>query len=152
HSFSPTLYGELRLTYSRVNNLASPGQAPVTSPCWQYANGAGATPSGNSIDFPGYFPTSLTCSFAAGLPTGGPQNIWQFQGSATKVMGKHSLQFGANYWNMRFNYTFGAFQQGYYQSDTMQAMLNGQIDFLEQAINPHGLVPGQTYCTGPNPC
>src|SRR5262249_19552127 len=135
---------------NRVNNLAPLGQAQATAPCYQYANGTGATPSGNPIDFPGYFPN--VCAFAGGIPTGGPQNIWQIQGSATKIMGKHSLQFGVNYWNMHFNYTFGAFEQGYFQGDTFQAMLNGQIDFLAQAINPRGLVPGQTYCTGPSPC
>ena len=95
--------------------------------------------------FPGYLPAS--CSFA-GLDTGGPQNVYQESGSLTKVKGKHTFKAGGSYFHMRFNFRFGAYENGYYESETMQDMLNGNIGFLEQAIDPRGHVPGERYCPG----
>jgi len=143
HSFAPTFFGELRGTYNRVNPQTPLGAAPPTAPCWQYSQ-AGQTPTGDSITFPGYLPTQ--CSFN-GLDSGGPQNVYQGAGSLTKLTGKHTLKFGGNVFHMRFNHRFGAFENGYYESESMQAMLAGDIGFLEQAIDPRGHVPGEKYST-----
>jgi hypothetical protein len=143
HVFSPSLFGELRATYNRVNTDTPLGEAPGTAPCWQYAFG-GPTPTADSITFPGYVPT--VCAFAS-VGAGGPQNVYQFQGSVTKSRGRHTFKFGGSYFHMRFNYHFGAFENGYYESESMQDMLNGQVDVLFQALDPRGHVPGDTYDT-----
>jgi len=143
HNFSQTFFGEIRGVYNRVNPNTPLGAAPATSPCWQYAL-ASSTPTGDFITFPGYLPTQ--CSFN-GLDSGGPQNVYQGAGSLTKLIGKHTLKFGGNVFHMRFNHRFGAYENGYYESETMQTMLAGTVEFLEQAIDPRGHVPGEHYDT-----
>jgi Carboxypeptidase regulatory-like domain/TonB dependent receptor len=149
HSFSPSLYSELRLTYNRVNNLQPLGQAPATTPCWQYDlfNNTGDF-GGQLIIFPGYSPD--VCSFA-GIPFGGPQNIYQLHNGWTLAKGKHTIKWGGGYLHLRDNRTFGAYEGAYFDSFTMQDMLNGQVDLTLAAVDPKGHVTGETYCIS-EPC
>ncbi len=150
HSFGTSLYSEFRLTYNRVNTLQPLSTAPSTTPCWQYDlyNNTGAF-GGNLIIFPGYSPS--VCSFA-GIPFGGPQNIYQGHNGWTFTHGKHTFKWGGGYLHLRDNRTFGAYEGAYFDSFSMQDMLNGQVDLTLAAIDPRGHVPGDRYCIGPNPC
>lgn len=150
HSFSPTLFGELRGTYNRVNTLQPLGQAPATTACWQYDlfNQTQAF-GGQLIVFPGYVPD--VCAFA-GIPFGGPQNIYQGHGGMTWLKGRHTVKWGGSYLHMRDNRTFGAYENAYFDTFTMQGMIDGGIDFLFAAVDPKGKVPGDTYCITTSPC
>src|SRR5215510_15189480 len=54
HAFSPRLFAESGVVYNRFLNLQPLGDAPATSPCWQYAF-FNSLPTG-PIVFPGYAP------------------------------------------------------------------------------------------------
>ncbi len=141
HVFSPTLSSETRVIYNRVFTSQPLGKAPATTPCWQYdLNGNTAT--GDLITFPGYVPS--VCAFA-GIPFGGPQNIYQGFEGVTLVKGKHTIKAGGQYLHLRDNRTFGAFENGFFDTFSMQGMLDGLVDFIFQAVDPKGKVPGDVY-------
>lgn len=150
HSFSPSLYSEFRLTYNRVLTIQPFSTAPATTPCWQYDlfNNTAAF-GGELIIFPGYSPA--VCSFA-GIPFGGPQNIYQGHNGWTYTKGKHTFKWGGGYLHLRDNRTFGAYENAYFDSFSMQDMLNGQVDLTLAGIDPRGHVTGERYCitTGTN--
>jgi hypothetical protein len=143
HAFSTNLYSEFRAGYNRVHPELPLGQAAGNTPCWQY-NGSffANTPTGDAITFPGYLPNQC---FFTGLDVGGPQNVYTGAGSVTWVKGRHTFKFGGSYFHMRHNHTFGAYENGYYESETMNDMLAGSILFFAQALNPQGHVPGEVY-------
>jgi len=143
HSFSGTVFTEFRASYDRVNPFLPLGKAPGTAPCWQYNRfNIGLTPTGDDITFPGYLPNAC---LGNGLDVGGPQNVYTGSASLTWVKGRHTFKFGGSYFHMRHNHTFGAYENGYYESPDMNSMLAGQILFFAQALNPQGHVPGQKY-------
>ena len=143
HSFSSTMFSETRVIYNRVLTDQPLGSAPATSPCWQY-DFFGNTPTGDIITFPGYVPN--VCAFA-GIPFGGPQNIYQFYEGITWQKGKHAIKAGGQYLHLRDNRTFGAYENAYFDTFDMQGMLDGRVDFIFAAIDPKGKVPGNTYNT-----
>jgi hypothetical protein len=150
HSFSPSLFSEFRLAYNRVNTLQPLSTAPATTPCWQYDFFSNTSDFGGQIIvFPGYTPD--VCSFA-GIPFGGPQNIYQFHNGWTYSKGKHTFKWGGGYLHLRDNRTFGAYEGAYFDSFSMQDMLNGLVDFTFAAIDPRGHSTGESYCitTGAN--
>jgi outer membrane receptor protein involved in Fe transport len=141
HSFSPRLFSETRAIYNRIFSLQPLGSAPATTPCWQY-DLFNATPTGDLIVFPGYVPD--VCSFA-GIPFGGPQNIYQVYEGLTYARGKHTVKWGGQYLHMRDNRAFGAYENAYFDTFSMQGMLDGNVDFIFAAIDPKGKVPGDVY-------
>jgi len=144
HTFGPTLFADFRATYNRVNTLQPLGQAPSTTPCWQYDSFTNTSDFGGQvITFPGY--VAADCSFS-GIPFGGPQNIYQFHNGWTFTHGKHTFKWGGGYLHLRDNRSFGAYENFYYDSFTMQDMMNGIIDFTAAAVDPKGHVAGETYC------
>jgi hypothetical protein len=143
HSFTPTMFSETRLIYNRVLTEQPLGEAPGTTPCWFY-DLAFSTPTGDQITFPGYVPN--VCVFA-GIPFGGPQNIYQVAQNLTWSRGRHTWKWGGQYVHMRDNRVFGAFQNAFQDTFIMQGMLDGQVDFIFVAIDPKGKFPGDTYNT-----
>ena len=143
HTFSTSIFTELHASYNRNNPQLPLGKAPGSTPCWQYNRfNKGIGTNGDNITLPGYLPGA--CSFA-GLDVGGPQNVYTAGGGLTWVKGKHTFKFGGSYFHMRHNHTFGAFENGYYESSNFNSLLAGQIKFFEQALDPKGHVPGDTY-------
>jgi hypothetical protein len=143
HTFSPSMVNETRLIYNRVFQNQPLGAAPGTVPCWQY-DFFGNTPTGDIIALPGYVPD--VCAFA-GIPFGGPQNIYQGYTGFTKLHGKHTLKAGGQMLHMRDNRSFGAYENGYFDTFAAQGLLDGQVDFIFVAIDPNGHVPGDVYST-----
>ena len=130
---------------SRASPIPQPATAraaPSTTPCWQYAqfNASSTGP----IVFPGYAPDA--CGSAA-LPSSGAQNVYQTYGSATLAWGRHTIKAGGQYLHLRDNRTFGANQTAFFQTSTMQGMLNGGVDAISVAIDPNGKAPGDIYDT-----
>jgi hypothetical protein len=142
HAFSPRLFVESGVAYNRFLNLQPLGAAPATTPCWQYAL-FNTLPTG-PIVFPGYAPDA--CGSAA-LPSSGAQNVYQTFGSATLAWGRHTIKAGGQYLHLRDNRTFGANQTAFFQTSTMQVMLNGGVDAISVAIDPNGKSPGDIYDT-----
>lgn len=143
NTFSPRVFSESRVVFNRLFDLQPLGEAPGTTPCWQYDFNA-ATPTGDIITFPGYLPEQ--CAFA-GIPFGGPQNIYQFFEGVTVSRGKHTIKGGAQYLHMRDNRTFGAYENGWFDTFDMQGMLDGRVDLIFLAMDPKGKVPGDVYRT-----
>ncbi len=143
HAFSSQLYSETRAIYNRVNTFQPLGAAPATTPCWNYDFNFN-TPTGDQIVFPGYVPN--VCVFA-GIPFGGPQNIYQaFQGFSY-VRGKHTFKWGGSFLQLRDNRTFGAYENAFFDTFDMQGMLDGRVDFVFAAIDPKGKTVGDVYNT-----
>jgi hypothetical protein len=142
HAFSPRLFAESGVVYNRFLNLQPLGAAPATTPCWQYAL-FNTLPTG-PIVFPGYAPDA--CGSAA-LPSSGAQNVYQVFGAATLTWGRHTIKAGGQYLHLRDNRTFGANQTAFFQTSTLQGMLNGGVDAVSVAIDPNGKAPGDIYDT-----
>ncbi|HEV2664288.1 MAG TPA: TonB-dependent receptor, partial [Blastocatellia bacterium] len=141
-AFSPRLFAESRVVYNRFLNRQPLGDAPATTPCWQYSL-FNSLPTG-AIVFPGYAPDA--CG-ASALPSGGPQNVYQVYGGMTLSWGRHTIKAGGQYLHLRDNRTFGANQTAFFQTSTMQGILNGGVDSISVAIDPNGKVPGNIYDT-----
>jgi hypothetical protein len=141
HSFTPNFYSETRGIYNRMLDVQPISNAPVTTPCWQYRY-LSDTPTGDIITFPQYGPD--WCSYA-GIPFGGPQNVYQAYQGFTWSRGKHTFKWGAQYIHMRDNRSFGAYASAYQRTDTMQDVLDGVVQRIQVAIDPKGKVAGDTY-------
>jgi len=141
HAFSQRLFSETRAMYARNNQVSPLGEAPGSVPCWQYQN-LFSTPTADPIVFPGYLP-NLCRGFS--IPSGGPKNIYQFYEGMMWSRGRHTIKWGGQYLHMRDNHTFGAFQNFFNRANTMQAMLDGQVDLLSGAIDPKGKFPNDAY-------
>ncbi len=139
-AFSPRLFSESRVVLNRLLNSQPLGAAPANTPCWQYRY-FNALPTG-AITFPGYLPNS--CGFAP-IPVNGAQNIYQVYEGVSLFWGRHTIKAGGQYLHLRDNRTFGAFQNAYFRTDTMQGMLNGNVDFIRVAIDPNLNTPGGVY-------
>jgi hypothetical protein len=142
HAFSPRLFTESRVAFNRFFNLQPLGAAPATTPCLQYQF-FNALPTG-SIVFPGYTPDA--CGSGA-FPLGGPQNVYQVYQGATLLIGRHTIKTGGQYLHLRDNRAFGANQTAFFQTSTMQGILNGNVDAISVAIDPNNKVPGAIYDT-----
>jgi hypothetical protein len=141
HSFSARLFSESRVTYNRFDQEQPLGKAPSTAPCWNYLNSFN-TPTGEQIVFPGYIPNQCV---AASIPSGGPQNVYQFYQGFTQAKGRHTIKYGGAYLQLRDNHTFGASENAFERTNSMQGILNGTVDRIQVAINPKGKVPGDVY-------
>ena len=141
HAFANNFFSETRVTYNRTNTFQGLGDAPLSTPCWQYGNLVN-TPTAEPIVFPGYLP-ALCAGFS--IPSGGPKNIYQIYNGMTYIRGKHTFKWGGGFTHIRDNHTFAALGLGFYQTFTAQGMLDGLVDFMFLAIDPKGKFPGDTY-------
>jgi hypothetical protein len=142
HSFSPTLFNESRISYSRTEPNAPLGKGSVNEMCLQYGN-LTSFGTGDAMVFPGYLPTS--CG-AFAIPSGGPQNNYSGYTGFTYSRGRNVFKWGGYARHLRDNHTFGASSNAFASSAAMQSLLNGQIDsIMSLAIDPRGHVPGDTY-------
>jgi hypothetical protein len=142
HSFSPRLFNESRLAFSRTFPNAPLGKGDVNIPCLQYQN-LTSTPDGNPLVFPGYLPAACA-TFS--LPSGGPQNTITGSSGFTLSRGKNTFKWGLYASHLRDNHTFGALQNAGGKISNPQNLLNGIIDTsFTLAYDPRGRFPGDTY-------
>jgi hypothetical protein len=142
HSFSATLFNESRIAYSRTEPQSPLGKGDVNEMCLQYT-ASGSLGTGDAMVFPGYLP-ALCGAFA--IPSGGPQNTYSAYTGFTYSHGRNIFKWGGYARHLRDNHTFGASQNANVQDSFTQNILNGTVDSLfSLAIDPRGLVPGDTY-------
>ncbi len=142
HSFTPTIFSESRIAFSRTTPNSPLGEAPFTVPCVQYG-GRFNTPTGDQIVFPGYLP-NLCGGFS--IPSGGPQNTYTAFSGWTWLKGKHTFKWGGYLSHLRDNHTFGALANASINVAQAQNLLDGETETsINVAIDPNGKFPGQLY-------
>jgi len=108
HSFTQNFLSATKLSYNRLNDL-QPLSATGAHPTL-YLNQANVasvdSTTGLSIALPGYLPFTP----GSGIPFGGPQNQYQIYEDLTWIHGKHNVQFGGGFIQIRDNRAFGAYE------------------------------------------
>lgn len=144
YTINPNLVSNTKFVYNRLKNFQPLGEQPVGPTL--YVRSALTTNLGSgAFAFPGYLPFTP----GAAIPFGGPQDIAQILQDISWMRGKHNFKFGAQFFYLRNNRTFGAFQNavfGLSVNNTAQGLNNlvaGNIQRLQVAVNPQGqLTPG----------
>ncbi len=135
-----------KVSYSRQNTNQPINGAPTPSLYLNQANTASTDgTTGTFIAFPGYLPTSP----GNALPFGGPSNVYQFEENMTYTKGKHTFTFGGEFFQLRDNRVFGAFEEAVEQvakngtnyATALGALQAGNIYSFEVALNPQGKLP-----------
>lgn len=112
HTFNPTTLNELRAGYYRFNFAAVEPANPMLPSA---AGFTGIVPQNTQA--PG-FPYLAIGSFALGNSFEGPQprldSNMSFADNFTKILGSHSLKFGASYEQFRVDNPFSYLNNGYY--------------------------------------
>lgn len=145
YNFSSSLIGVTRFTYNKLENQQPLGDQPVGPTL--YLKGAGNSISGTPIAFPGYLPFSP----GNAIPFGGPQHVYTASQELTWIKGDHIVKGGFQYYYIRDNRTFGAYENSVEQFDAgsntaaaVDRFFAGTLGQFQGAINPNGKLPGQT--------
>lgn len=117
-------------------------------------NAAGAALGSFQAALPGFLPFDARQD----LLFSGPQNLLQLYQDFTTTRGRHTFNFGGSYYYTQDNRTVGAFQNavavlGPNLPSALNNLVLGQVSTFATAINPLGLLPGQTIArpvTQPN--
>jgi outer membrane receptor protein involved in Fe transport len=155
HSFTSNFLSSTKFSYNRLNDLqplSSVGAHPTL-----YLNQANVasidSTTGYPITFPGYLPESP----GSGIPFGGPQNQYQIYEDLTWTHGRHSVQFGGGFIQIRDNRTFGAYENavevvaknGTDEATALATLQQGTMYQFLGAVNPEGKYPCvRDYSTG----
>lgn len=135
-----------KVSYSRQVNEQPINGVPTPSLYLNQANTASTdTNTGTYIALPGYLPLSP----GNALPFGGPSNVYQFEQNFTLTKGKHTITFGGEFFQLRDNRVFGAYEEAVEQvakngtktGAALSALQAGNIYSFEVAINPQGKLP-----------
>lgn len=143
YQFTSNLIGVTRFTYNYLKNEQPLGEQPEGPTLYlkTSANNIGGIP----IGFPGYLPFNP----GSAIPFGGPQKLSTISQELTWTVGDHILKGGAQYYSIRDNRAFGAFQNsvqtlGSNNATAVDNFFNGVLFQYQGAINPQGRFPGQT--------
>ena len=155
HSFTPNFLSSTKLSYNRLNDL-QPLSATGAHPTL-YLNQANVASiddsTGLPITFPGYLPETP----GSGIPFGGPQNQYQIYEDLTWTHGRHNVQFGGGFIQIRDNRTFGAYENavevvsanGTDEATALGQMQAGTMFNFLGAVYPEGKQPCvKDYSTG----
>jgi hypothetical protein len=147
YTFTPLLLSTSKVSFSRLNTLQPlNGTALIPGLYLNQANTASTdNGTGNVIALPGYLPTSP----GGALPFGGPANTYQFLQNINYTIKAHTLNFGGEFFQLRDNRTFGAYdnavqlvaKSGTGLSTALNALAAGDAYSYEVAINPQGHLP-----------
>ncbi|MBX7173140.1 MAG: carboxypeptidase regulatory-like domain-containing protein [Pyrinomonadaceae bacterium] len=145
YNYSSNLIGVSRFTFNRLENQQPLGDQPVGPTL--YLKASGNSISGTPIAFPGYLPFSP----GSAIPFGGPQYMYTASQEMTWIKGDHIVKGGFQYYYIRDNRTFGAYQNSVQQFDAgsnttaaVDRFFAGTLGQFQGAINPNGKIPGQT--------
>ena len=146
HSFSPRLFGNTKISFSRIdfNNTVS-NPAVLQIPELLVTPGP-TTINGLPIQLPGAF---AQFAGSGGLPSGGPENVLQLSEDMSWTKGKHTIRFGGLYDYQQMNRSYGAYAQAIELLGTSSAagfdnFVTGNLALFQTAINPEGLLPCHT--------
>lgn len=143
YNFASNLIGVTRYTFNKLTNeqpLGEQAEGPTL-----YLKSSGNSIDGTSIAFPGYLPYSP----GSAIPFGGPQWMQTIAQELTWIKGSHIIKGGFQYYYIRDNRTFGAYQNsvqilGANNTNAVDNFFNGTLYQYQGAINPNGSLPGQT--------
>lgn len=143
YNFSSNFISATRFTYNRLRNSQPLGDKPVGPTL--YFRPSGNSLAGTPIAFPGYLPFSP----GSAIPFGGPQNLYTISQEFTWIYKNHIFKWGGQYYHIRDNRVFGAFQNsvqilGNNNTQAVDNFLAGVLLQFQGAINPQGRFPGQT--------
>ncbi len=143
YSLTSNLVGTSRFTFNRLTSQQPLGDQP--SGPTLYLRSAPQTFNGSRVAFPGYLPFSP----GSAIPFGGPQRVFNLSQEFDYNVGNHLLKFGGQYYKIKDNRAFGAFQNavetlGNNNGQAIENLFNGVIQTFQAAINPQGKFPGQT--------
>ncbi len=141
HSFGPTLFDNAKLSFSRLQNPNTYDTAQQNVPNLMFQ---GATVNGLQVTFPGL--ENFMQPGAGGLPYGGPQNTIQLMDDLSWTKGNHAMRFGGQFTYIQLNFAYGAYAQAVEMLGTgaetaLNAMLAGNLQYYEAAVNPQGKLP-----------
>ena len=143
YSFSSNLVGVSRFTFNRLFQDQPLGAQPSGPTLYLRANAVAL--GGARIAFPGYLPFSP----GSAIPFGGPQKVFNFSQEINYNIGDNSIKVGGQYYKIKDNRAFGAFQNsvetlGSSNASAAENFFNGVLQSFQGAINPQGRFPGQT--------
>jgi hypothetical protein len=143
HTFNPRWVSQSKVAFTRQDNEQPLGDAPAGPTL--YLRNAATNINGIPVALPGYLP------FSPGLaiPSGGPQNLLQFNEDLNYAHGAHTFRFGGQYIYIQNNHTFGAFENsvetlGGNTANALDNLVRGQLLQFQGAIDPQGHFPGET--------
>ena len=141
HSFGPTLFSNSKISFSRLQNPNSYDTTLQNVPNLMFQS---ATVNGQQVTFPGL--ENFMAPGAGGLPFGGPQNTIQLQHDISWTKGNHAMRFGGQFTYLQLNLAYGAYAQAVEMLGTgpetaLNAMLAGNLQYYEAAVNPQGKLP-----------
>jgi len=151
HTFSPSLFSNTKLSFTRLNTANSYDATQQNTP--MLFIGPGASINGALIQMPGL---ENVAPGLGGLPYGGPQNTIQLQQDVAWTRGKHTMRFGGQFTYIQLNKAYGAYAQAVeVAGDTLDAGLDNllapgasQIEQYEAAVDPDGVFPCRRSATG----
>jgi outer membrane receptor protein involved in Fe transport len=140
HSFSPALFSNSKLSFSRFSNPNTYDLAQQNVPMLMFGGASTTLP----IQFPGL--ENIGSPGTGGFPFGGPQNTVQLAQDLSWVKGRHAMQFGGQSTYIQMNLAYGAYAQAveYLQTGQqagLQQMINGNLQYYEAAVDPQGKLP-----------
>jgi hypothetical protein len=150
HSFTPSVFDNLKASYTRYNDFDSFNTKLTSVPNLILTNFAVDPVNGNSIQLPGL---ENTASGLGGLPFGGPQNTIQLGDDVAWIKGRHSMKFGGVFTYIQLNVAYGAyaqavellgntFQQGLNNLTNVDANPGGSpLASFAARVNPNGALP-----------
>jgi hypothetical protein len=141
HSFGANIFSNTKLSFNR---LLSPNSYDTTQQNVPGLMFGGASANGLQITFPGL--ENYMEPGAGGLPYGGPQNTVQVEDDLSWTKGNHSMKFGGQFTYLQMNVAYGAYAQAVEYLGTglqtgLGAMVSGNLQYYEAAVNPQGKLP-----------
>ncbi len=131
-TISSTAVNEFRANFVRVaypGTLPSGGVGKVSSFGFE-ESGLGLLPQNPTVEgVPHISLNQLGVSFGAALPSGLDQNAWSFQDNYSKIIGRHTLKFGALFGYSQWNLLGGGSLDGVYSFNGNETG-NDFADFL----------------------
>lgn len=129
HSFSPAVFSNTKIGFSRLNNTNSYNTSLTSVPNLMLAGYATDPVTGYAIQLPGL---ENTAPGLGGLPYGGPQNTTQVEEDLSWTKGKHSMKFGGQFTYIQLNKAYGAYAQA------VEQLGSGVAQGLEGLVNSYG--------------
>jgi len=143
YQIANNLVGVSRVTFNRLDQDQPLGSQPAGPTL--YLRSTAQRIGGTLIGFPGYLPFNP----GSAIPFGGPQTFLQLAQEINWVVGDHALKFGGQFFKIRDQRVFGAYQNsvqtlGASNAQAVENFFNGVLFSFQGAVNPQGRFPGQT--------
>lgn len=143
YNITNNLVGFSRATYNKLSQQQPLGSQP--SGPTLYLRSSAVSIDNARVAFPGYLPFNP----GSAIPFGGPQKLLNLSQEFNYSYGGNLIKAGFQYYNIKDNRAFGAYQNAVETLGNSQAggalnFFNGVIQTFQAAVNPQGRFPGQT--------